>query len=112
LGQWVRLEADPSVVGVQTTRFPLMFNVLKGRSEPMGSPKIAEGIAVQAAGAITGELVARFVDDIVLVDEGDVERAIVMLLEIEKTLVEGGAPRWQRYCATEPPSRGVRSASS
>ena len=31
----------------------------------------------------------RYVDDIVLVDEGDVEQAIVMLLDIEKTLVEG-----------------------
>jgi threonine dehydratase len=40
-------------------------------------------------GQITRELVRRLVDDLVLVDEGDIEQAIVMLLEIEKTLVEG-----------------------
>ena len=44
---------------------------------------------MQKAGEITRTLVQRHVDDIVLVDEGDVEQAIVMLLEIEKTLVEG-----------------------
>jgi threonine dehydratase len=33
--------------------------------------------------------VRRLVDELVLVDEGDIEQAIVMLLEIEKTLVEG-----------------------
>ena len=38
----------------------------------------------------------RYVDDILLVDEGDVEQAIVMLLDIEKTLVEGAsAARWR-----------------
>jgi threonine dehydratase len=42
-------------------------------------------------------MVERYVDDMVLVDEGDIEQAIVMLLEIEKTLVEGaGAARWRR----------------
>jgi threonine dehydratase len=77
------------IIGVQTSRFPSMFNVLKGCSHPMGMSTIAEGIAVQTAGRITKTLAQRFVDDILLVDEGDVEQAIVMLLEIEKTLVEG-----------------------
>ncbi len=75
------------MIGVQTARFPSMFNVLKGCSNAMGVSTIAEGIAVQKAGEITRTLVQRHVDDIVLVDEGDVEQAIVMLLEIEKTLV-------------------------
>jgi len=77
------------VVGVQMLRFPSMFNAVKHTSMPHGSSTIAEGIAVGTPGRITQQLVERHVDDIVLVDEGDIEQAIVMLLEIEKSLVEG-----------------------
>jgi threonine dehydratase len=75
-------------VGVQTVRFPAMFNAIKGTQHPQGTSTIAEGIAVGTPGRITGDHRQR-VDDLVLVDEGDIEQAIVMLLEIEKTLVEG-----------------------
>jgi threonine dehydratase len=77
------------VIGVQTLRFPNMFNAVKHQSLPQGASTIAEGIAVGTPGRITQEIIERHVDDIVLVDEGDIEQAIVMLLEIEKTLVEG-----------------------
>jgi threonine dehydratase len=77
------------VVGVQTLRFPNMYNAVKHQALPQGGSTIAEGIAVGRPGQITQALVERYVDDIVLVDEGDVEQAIVMLLDIEKTLVEG-----------------------
>jgi threonine dehydratase len=77
------------VIGVQTRRFPAMFNAVKGTAHPQGISTIAEGIAVGVPGEITRVMVAGLVDDLVLVDEGDLEQAIVMLLEIEKTLVEG-----------------------
>jgi threonine dehydratase len=77
------------VVGVQTLRFPNMYNALKGQSLPQGQSTIAEGIAVGTPGRVPQEIIRKHVDDIVLVDEGDIEAAIVMLLEIEKTLVEG-----------------------
>ncbi len=77
------------VIGVQTLRFPNMYNAFKHEALPQGGSTIAEGIAVGSPGQITQQLVERYVDDIVLVDEGDVEQAIVMLLDIEKTLVEG-----------------------
>ena len=77
------------VVGVQTTRFPAMVNAVKGTHHPQGTSTIAEGIAVGTPGKITQEIVKRLVDDLVLVDEGDIEQAVLMLLEIEKTLVEG-----------------------
>jgi threonine dehydratase len=77
------------VVGVQTLRFPNMFNAVKHQSLPQGASTIAEGIAVGTPGRITQAIIERYVDDIVLVDEGDIEQAIVLLLEIEKTLVEG-----------------------
>jgi threonine dehydratase len=77
------------VIGVQTLRFPNMFNAIKHASLPQGASTIAEGIAVGTPGRITQAIIEKHVDDMVLVDEGDIEQAIVMLLEIEKTLVEG-----------------------
>ncbi|MGQ3082449.1 MAG: threonine ammonia-lyase [Hydrogenophaga sp.] len=77
------------IVGVQTERFPAMVNAIKGTHLPQGSSTIAEGIAVGTPGVITEAIIRQRVDDLLLVDEGDIEQAIVMLLEIEKTLVEG-----------------------
>ncbi len=77
------------IVGVQTSRFPAMVNAIKGTQHPQGTSTIAEGIAVGTPGEIPRAIIARLVDDMVLVEEGDIEQAMVMLLEIEKTLVEG-----------------------
>jgi threonine dehydratase len=83
------LKPSIEVVGVQALRFPNMFNAVKHASLPQGGSTIAEGIAVGTPGRVTQAIIERHVDDILLVDEGDIEQAIVMLLEIEKTLVEG-----------------------
>jgi len=82
------------VVGVEVVRFPAMYHAMKGTEPVFAASTIAEGIAVKEPGRITREVVAKNVSEIVLVDEGDIEEAIVMLLEIEKTVVEGagGAP--------------------
>jgi threonine dehydratase len=77
------------VVGVQALRFPGMYNAIKHTDLPVGQSSIAEGIAVATPGHLTQRIVRDKVDELMLVDEGDIEQAIVMLLEIEKTLVEG-----------------------
>jgi len=77
------------IVGVQTTRFPGMVNAVKGTQHLQGKSTIAEGIAVGTPGVLTREIIAQHVDDLLLVDEGDIEQGVLMLLEIEKTLVEG-----------------------
>ena len=78
-----------AIIGVQTTRFPAMVNAVKGTNYPQGLSTIAEGIAVGTPGQIPLAIIKILVDDLLLVDEGDIEQAIVMLLEVEKTLVEG-----------------------
>jgi len=83
------LKPGIEIVGVQTSRFPGMVNAIKGTRHPQGTSTIAEGIAVGTPGVIPQAIIAKLVDDLVLVDEGDIEQAMVMLLEIEKTLVEG-----------------------
>jgi len=96
------IRPDIEVVGVQTVRFPAMFNAVKGTHHPQGSSTIAEGIAVGTPGRVTQPVVAALVDDVVLVDEGDIEQAIVMLLEIEKTLVEGAGAAGLAALLKEP----------
>src|SRR6201998_52481 len=83
------LRPDIEIVGVQTDRFPAMYAGFKGVTMPCASATLAEGIAVESPGAITSAVVRRLVDDVVLVGEGAIEHAIALLLEIEKTLVEG-----------------------
>lgn len=50
---------------------------------------IAEGIAVKTAGQLTREIVRTHVDEIVNVEEENIERAVALLLSVEKTVVEG-----------------------
>jgi threonine dehydratase len=77
------------LIGVQADLYPSMFNVIKGESRAMRGDTLAEGIAVKAPGQITTEIVRRLVDDIVLVREDQIEHAMSLLINIEKTVVEG-----------------------
>jgi threonine dehydratase len=83
------VKPDVRVVGIETRRFPSMDCALKGARPEFGTNTIAEGIAVKQPGEITLGIVRKAVDEILLVDEGDIEEAMLLLLEIEKTVVEG-----------------------
>ncbi|HZF78219.1 MAG TPA: threonine ammonia-lyase, partial [Rubrivivax sp.] len=97
-----KLKPGIRVIGVQTSRFPAMVNAVKGTSHVQGSSTIAEGIAVGVPGKITQVMVRDLVDDMVLVDEGDIEQAVLMLLEIEKTVVEGAGAAGLAALLKEP----------
>jgi threonine dehydratase len=83
------LKPGIEVIGVQVQRFPALYNAFKGTHLAQGGNTIAEGIAVGTPGTLPLEIIRQKVDDIVLVDEPDIEQAVLMLLEIEKTVVEG-----------------------
>ena len=83
------LRPDIQIVGVQTERFPAAWNAMHGEQRESAQATIADGIAVKSPGALTLPLIKQRVDDVVLVSEDDIEQAILMLLEIEKTVVEG-----------------------
>jgi threonine dehydratase len=82
---------DVQVIGVQSGALPAMARALERgervRLEP--APTIADGIAVRQVGALTLELARRWVDRVVTVDEEELSNAVLLLLEIEKTVVEG-----------------------
>ena len=77
------------VVGVEAELFPSMYNRINHTDMPCAGDTLAEGIAVKEPGAITSAMVERLVDEIVLVSERSLEMAVSLLLQIEKTVVEG-----------------------
>jgi threonine dehydratase len=79
------------VIGVQAEAQPAMRRSLEAgdRVRIDAAPTIADGIAVRQVGALTLDLVRRHVDDVVTVGEEELANAILLLLEIEKTVVEG-----------------------
>lgn len=77
------------IVGVETELYPSMHRALKGGAPVVGGQSIAEGIAVKNVGARNKAICAQILDDLLLVSEASIERAIALLLSIEKTVVEG-----------------------
>jgi threonine dehydratase len=84
------IKPDIRIIGVQSELYPGMAHAL-GRTEakPGGASSIAEGIAVKEPGQLTRLICGQLVDEIVIVKERTIEDAVAMLLEIEKTVVEG-----------------------
>jgi threonine dehydratase len=83
------LKPGVEIVGVQAELFPSMYSLINGLDMPSEGETLAEGIAVKYPGLITRELVRALADDLVLVSERHLEKAVSLLLQIEKTVVEG-----------------------
>ena len=77
------------VLGVESKSWSAMYQRLHGLPVAVGGDTIAEGMAVRDVGALTLEVCRRLVDEVLLVEEETIERAIVALIEIEKTVAEG-----------------------
>ncbi len=83
------LKPDIKIIGVEAAMYPCMHAALRGKSPKMGGATIAEGIAVKEVGELTRQIAQELVDDIVLVEEEHLERAITLFVEVEKTIAEG-----------------------
>jgi threonine dehydratase len=79
------------VVGVETRLYPSMWAELRDLPVHAGGTTLAEGIAVKRAGRMTLELARRLMDDLILVEESDIERAVNLYLTLQKTMAEGAA---------------------
>jgi len=77
------------VLGVESRLWCAMHQRLNGVPVDVGGDTIAEGLAVRDVGALPLEICRRHVDEVLLVEEEAIERAIVALIEIEKTVAEG-----------------------
>jgi len=83
------INPDIEMIGVQAELFPSMYAKVRGEDMACGGDTLAEGIAVKAPGEFTSKIIAQLVDEILLVDERSLEKAVSLLLQIEKTVVEG-----------------------
>lgn len=90
------------IIGVEASCFPAMGQALAGEPITCGDSTIAEGIAVKKPGELTLPIVRELVSDIVLVDEFRIEEAVLLLLEIEKTVVEGAGAAVLAALLAEP----------
>jgi threonine dehydratase len=77
------------IIGVEAARFPSMRQALAGEPIECGTSTIADGIAVKEPGRLTLPIVRELVSAIIPVDEIRIEEAVLLLLEVEKTVVEG-----------------------
>jgi len=83
------LKPGVEIIGVESELFPAMRAAMTAKPAQCGGATIAEGIAVPRPGKFTTEICRRLVDDVLLVPEAAFERAIYLLLTIEKTVAEG-----------------------
>ncbi|MHA6719959.1 threonine ammonia-lyase [Sphingomonas sp. RS6] len=98
-----RAQARPvDVIGVQAELYPSMYNRVHHTEMPCAGDTLAEGIAVKYPGEVTGRIVESLVDDIVLVGERRLEEAVSLLLQIEKTVVEGAGAAGLAALLSEP----------
>ncbi|MDF1791561.1 MAG: threonine ammonia-lyase [Thalassobaculaceae bacterium] len=91
-GMAVALKArrpDIQMIGVQVDSFPSMYDAVKGLPNRAGGSTLAEGIAVKQPGVLTREIIAEIVDEIVLVPERAIERAVQFLVEHQRVVAEG-----------------------
>ncbi|MGE3829579.1 MAG: threonine ammonia-lyase [Parvibaculaceae bacterium] len=77
------------MIGVEVKRYPSMYHALRGQTGKCGGSTLAEGIAVKNVTERTITICKQYVDDVRLVGESDIERAVMAYLAHQKTLAEG-----------------------
>ena len=105
-------EKNPNVkvIGVQSKSFPSMYESIKQNTRTMigGEKTIADGIAVKIPGELTFEIVKNLIDDIVLVDDNEITKAMFLLMERMKFVVEPAGAVGLAYLISKKPSPGKK----
>ena len=96
------LKPGIQMIGVEAELFPSMKCAVEGCRMPLGGDTLAEGIAVKEPGRLTSAILKELADEIVLVPERELERAVAMLVGIEKSVVEGAGAAGLAAMLAEP----------
>jgi threonine dehydratase len=83
------IKPEIELIGVEAEPYPSMQCALEGCQMALGGATLAEGIAVKQPGELTSRILKEYANDVMLVPERELERAVAMLVGIEKTVVEG-----------------------
>jgi threonine dehydratase len=90
------------LIGVEAELYPSMKCAIEGCNLPLGGDTLAEGIAVKQPGMLTSRILGELANDVMLVSERDLERAVAMLVGIEKSVVEGAGAAGLAAMLAEP----------
>ena len=105
-------EKNPNVkvVGVQSKSFPSMYESVKQNTRTVvgGEKTIADGIAVKMPGELTFEIIKNLIDEIVLVDDNEITKAMFLLMERMKFVVEPAGAVGLAYLISKKPSPGKK----
>ena len=105
-------EKNPNVkiIGVQSRSFPSTYESLKeGRLTASGGARtIADGISVKIPGQLTFSIIKDLIDDVVLVDDTEITKAMFLLMERMKFVVEPAGAVSLAYLITVKPSHGKK----
>ena len=77
------------VIGIESELYPSLTNIMFNKKMKCKGSTLAEGIAVSEIGQVPLSFIKNFVDDVITVSDKSIERAIAMLAEHEKVVVEG-----------------------
>jgi threonine dehydratase len=83
------LNPEIEIFGAESANYPSMHQRLNNLPVECGGDTIAEGIAVKDVGNLALEIIRHAVTQVLVVPEETIERAVVALIEIEKTVAEG-----------------------
>jgi len=105
-------EKNPNVkvIGVQSKSFPSMYESVKQNVRTMieGEKTIADGISVKIPGELTFEIVKNLIDEVVLVDDNEITKAMFLLMERMKFVVEPAGAVGLAYLISKKPSPGKK----
>ena len=105
-------EKNPNVkvVGVQSKSFPSMYESLKKGSLTAsgGARTIADGISVKIPGQLTFDIITKLIDEIVLVDDTEITKAMFLLMERMKFVVEPAGAASLAYLISKKPAPGKK----
>lgn len=83
------LNPDIELIGVEAELYPSMYNLIRGKEMKCGGTTLADGIAVKSAGAKTSVIIKEMANDVRLVSEAQIERAVNAYFSHQKTSAEG-----------------------
>jgi threonine dehydratase len=83
------LKPEIRVFGAEAAMYPSFATRMRGLRAAVGGQTIAEGIAVKQVGELTYAIARPLVEDVLLVEEAYLERAVALFANVEKTIAEG-----------------------
>ena len=85
------LNPNVKIIGVQTANIPSMYESMKAGkvTTAFKDTSVADGISVKTVGELTFSIVKDLVDDVILVEEGEIAEGLLFLMENQKVVAEG-----------------------